>query len=66
MWYVIVLYYDYINVITISTVFQFNRSGLESKQTVVIDFFPIWTTKTIELKFFWIEMGWVLWVSEQR
>ena len=46
-----------INVIShlrISADFQFNLSGLANKWTEFIIFFPICTTKTIEIQFFWI------------
>ena len=46
-----------INVIShlkISAGFQFNRSGLANKRTEFIIFFPICTTKTIQIQFFWI------------
>ena len=58
-----------INVIShlkISASFQFNRFGLENKQTEFIGFFAICLTKPIELEFFWIGRGeGVLWVAEQ-
>ena len=38
----------------ISASFQFNRSGLANKRTEFIIFFPICTTKTIQIQFFWI------------